>query len=307
MKTLFRTLIAGALAIPLFVAGNAAAQGDVLDQNKVGAALATLIVTDARSQTYTSTIVTNTSATDEIVLAAEVISGDPNDNWTGQSFRCPMSPGETTQFVFSPYGDGSTLTYECSKLGANEFSPPGDLSLEKTMDVNAAKGIMFLSIEGASFPNPTLSKNVLEGKSVVLNYKDGKAYEVGAVPFQAVNPGAQDYDTAYEFDGREYARFPESLTASFHAPVAGLIKATLILFTLDGRLSSHHTPNAEAVVYFFNDDEEFHNTSLYFDCFAMLPLEEIDSRFLKDNLGSQVGHLQIIPQSVDPNDENHDG
>ena len=187
-------------------------------------------------------------------------------------------------------------------------SNPDDLSQAKTMQVDAAKGIMWLSIEGAGFPNPTLSKNVLEGKSVVLNYTDGKAYEVGAVPFQAPDPGGQDFDTAYEFDGREYARFPESLTASFHAPTAnGDVEATLILFALDGRLSSHHTPNAEAVVYFFNDDEEFHNTSLYFDCFAMLALEDIDSRFLKDNLGSQVGHLQIIPQSVDPNDENHDG
>ncbi len=194
MKRIFRSMIAGALAIPLFVAGNAAAQGDVLDQNKVGSALATLIITDGATMTYTSTIVTNTSATDEIVLAGEVISGDPNDNWTGQSFRCPMSPGETTQFVFSPYGDGSTLTYECSIPGANEFSDPADLSQEKTMQVNAAKGILWLSIEGASFPNPALAKNVREGKSGVLNYMDGKADEVGAVPCQSPDAGGQWFD-----------------------------------------------------------------------------------------------------------------
>jgi hypothetical protein len=174
------------------------------------------------------------------------------------------------------------------------------------MPTNARNGILWLTIEGRDFPNPTLSKNILEGKSTVIDFADGTAYEVGAVPFQSPAPEVQDFDTNYEFDGAELAQFPESLTASFHAPDDGL-EATLILFTLDGRLSSHDVPNAEAVVYFFNDDEEFFNTSLYFDCFAMIDLEDVDSRFLRQNLGSQVGHLEIIPQSVDPDDANHDG
>ncbi|MCP3994013.1 MAG: hypothetical protein GY722_02970 [bacterium] len=303
MKQLFCTMFAGVLALLLLVAGPARA--DVLDQNKVGAALAILIVTD--TNTITSAIVTNTSPTDPVILAGEVISGDSNDNWSGQSFRCPMTPGETTQFVFSSSGSGSTMRYECSNPDAGPFSGSGQLSIAKTMGTKAAKGILWLTIEDRAFPFPTLSKNVLEGKSTVVDFTNGTAYEVGAVPFQSPAPETQDFDKYYEFNGQELAEFPESLTASFHAPVVGLLDATLILFTLDGRLSSTSTPNPQAVMYFFNDDEEFFNSSVYFDCFAMLELGYIDSRFLRSNLGSQVGHLEIIPQSVDPADANHDG
>ncbi|MCP3994011.1 MAG: hypothetical protein GY722_02960 [bacterium] len=75
-------MIAGALAVPLLVAAGSAS-ADVLDQNKVGAALAILVIT-AKSA-ITSAIVTNTSPTDSIVLAGEVISGDPGDHWMGAS------------------------------------------------------------------------------------------------------------------------------------------------------------------------------------------------------------------------------
>ncbi|MCP3994012.1 MAG: hypothetical protein GY722_02965 [bacterium] len=219
-----------------------------------------------------------------------------------------MTPGETTQFVFKDSLSGSTMTYECSDPDADQFSPEADRNIKKTMVTDAAMGILWLTIEGRSFPYPTLSKNILEGKSTYIDFGQGYAFEVGAVPFQSPAPEAQDFDAVYEFNGQELAEFPESLTASFHAPFANnRLQAQLILFTLDGRLSSMDTPNPEAVVYCYNDDEEFFNTSYYFDCFSMVDLEAIDSRFMRHNPGSQAGHLEIIPQSVDPADANHDG
>ena len=68
----------------------------------IGAALALPIITStsggATRGIATSMIVTNTSATESLILAAEAIDGDANGTWMGQSFKCPMSPGETTQF-----------------------------------------------------------------------------------------------------------------------------------------------------------------------------------------------------------------
>ena len=72
-----------------------------------------------------------------------------------------MTPGETTQFVFTPNGNGSTLKYECSDPSADQFSDPALRSLPRTMQTNARNGILFLTIEGRAFPNPTLSKNIL--------------------------------------------------------------------------------------------------------------------------------------------------
>ncbi|MCP4006778.1 MAG: hypothetical protein GY725_21570 [bacterium] len=311
MKRYLLSMFAGALA--MLIAAPASAQ-TVLDQNKVGAALAILYVTGVSDDIATSALVTNTSATG-VAVHGEVISGDPDDSWRGQSFSCYMTPFETTQFFFQSNGvNGSRLTTECSQPGTTTLPAP---SSPHNQPYAGSKGILWLSLEASSGsnPRPPVFSNVLEGKSVVFNFTDGSAFEVGAVPFQSPDPATANTNSAWEFDGSELAQFPEALSASFHAPVTttGLVggaeklSATLITFVLDGRLSSSATPNAEAVMYFYNDDEEFFNTSLFFDCFAMLKLEDIDSRFLRNNLGSPTGNLQIIPQSVDPADANHDG
>ena len=323
-------MLAGALA--LLIASPASAQNTVLDQNKVGAALAILFITDDGGlpvlpgghvgspalPIITSAIVTNTSVTDSVILHGEIISGDTGDLWTGDSFTCNMTPGETTQFVFSPLGAGSLLKTECSDGDAQPLDGKDNKSNPKNVPNDAQKGILWLTISTAAFPpGGTLYQNILEGKSVVFNFNDGTAYEVGAVPFQSPDPGMANFDNNWQFNGLELARFPESLTASFHAPsngvsaagtpVPGLVlRTTLILFVLDGRLSSTLTPNAEALLFFFNDDEEFFDTNVSVDCFRMVDLETLDGRFTAALLGSPTGHLEIIPQSVDPADENHD-
>jgi hypothetical protein len=282
-----------------------------LDLSEMAAALALPVITDAATATHTSIIVTNTSA-NTVVLGFEVLSGDPLDNWSSNSFICLVTGNETTEIYITPDGaGGSLLSFECSASDADQHSPLGDLNIPRVEPAAAGKGILW--VYTANLAGTVTSNNVLVGDATIINYSTGQAWSAGAIPFQGKDAFAQSGDQTFRFDGLEYAKFPSLLTTNFHAPTDGIgggVDAALVLFTLDGSTggigSPTPTPAAMVSVDFFNDDERLRDTALTFDCFTIIELSALDARFIRSNLGSRIGHMQLRPQPVARNDLAHD-
>jgi hypothetical protein len=266
-------------------------------QQEMGAALALPIITGtdpAGGATVTASTVTNLGR-EGITLAIQVIDGDPGESWNSSSFSCYVTAHESTVFVFEPDGPGrSKVSFECSSSDANWSSRAALLNIPQTEHLIAATGIMFVAIEQNEV---TVSKNLLIGDSVVIDYGQGAAYTLPGFTFQGLDYFSQDGDRQYRFDDLEYAAFPSVLASNFIAPQANHVTADLILFTLDGAVGQSTVP-VNLKVDFYNDDERRRDTSIGFDCFTILPLEAIDPRFSAQNLGSTVGSLVLTPRDV---------
>jgi hypothetical protein len=267
-----------------------------LQLQEMGAALALPLLTDDVSggQTVTYTTITNGSS-ENLTLAINVLNGDPGESWRSASFSCHVTGRETTLFRFEPDGSGrSKVSFECSTTDANSTSPPDQLNVLRTEHLLSATGIMFVAIEQNG---RTVSKNALFGEATVIDYAQGMAYSLPAISFQGNDPFAQDGDTQYRFDNKEYSGFPAVLASNFLAPKAGNVTADLVLFTLDGKTGQGPIP-VDLKVDFFNDDELHRDASIRFDCFAVLRLEDIDPRFLAPYLQSPAGSFTLTPRDV---------
>jgi hypothetical protein len=283
------SLLAACLAL---LAGPATAQN--LDLAEVGAALALPVVTDTPGTgdvTWTSILITNTSA-NGIRLGFQVISGDPDDDWSADSFDCPLSPNETTHFLIEPAGDDARIHFECSIPGAT-YDDPGSLNVVRSELVDAMNGIFFAFVQ--DHLGQVKSNDVLIGTATIVDFDRNTAFSVDAVPFQGGDILAQDGNREFKFNGLEYAQFPSMVLTQFHAP-DDQVEAFLILFGLDGTTGSGG-PDISVKVDFWNDDELPRDTDFDFDCFTIVSLPTIDSRFLRANLGSSVGHLKLTPRA----------
>jgi hypothetical protein len=276
-----------------FVAGTASAQNLNLDE--VGSLLALPIVT-GQGDEVAQTLITVTNAGAAARLHVNVISGDPEDSWRAQDFSCPVTATETVLFTFTGVGAGSVLSYECS--GVQVANAP----------LAARNGIFVVTIEdeNAAQGTGTLNDNQIFGDAIILDFSNAAAYSVGAVAFQGVAPGPGTLDRDYRFDNVEYTAWPSAVATNFIAPSANGTSASLILFTLDGTAGVGSTPNAAASIKFYNDDEVQQSTSYFFDCFSIVDLLAIDTRFVDVALGSQAGWLVLTPEEVQPADANHD-
>jgi hypothetical protein len=301
-------------------AGTASAN---LNLNETAAALALPIITDTsenncetqeciqRNGRDTVTYMTVTNASSEgLTLAINVIDGDSNKygnkgsyhHWSASSFSCYVTGRETTLFKFTPDGYGrSKVEFECSTQGANETFPPQALSIPRTEYFNHSTGIMFIAIEQNGV---TVSKNVLFGDWVTVDYAAGSAYSAEAIAFQGKDPFSQNGDRVYKFDNKEYAAFPALLATNFLAPNRG-IKAELVLFTLDGTTGQSPVP-VDLHYNFYNDDEVKRDGDYAFDCFAIVDLAWVDSRFEEYRLQSPAGHLELEPRDVTNGNAAHD-
>jgi len=300
MRTLKRTLVSAmAMACVLGVATTSMAQNNNLDE--VGAALALPVITDWETNTVTFNVVTNVSS-DDLVLHVNVINGY---DWSAFDFSCYVTASETTLFRFRPLDDYSLrLIFECTNPQTGEAEPE-----EQTIDVDS--GIMFVALEDPQ--GGTVNQNAIFGDSVVVSFEQGYAWSVGAVSFQGIVPDAPGVDDRdYRFDGMEYSNFPSVLATNFIAPTSETarvgIDAELILFTLDGTTGISPGPNARLNIIFYNDDERPFSTSYAFDCFSIVRLTDIDSRFQRGPayLDSAAGHMFMTPQITTQTSTTHD-
>jgi hypothetical protein len=292
-------------------AGTASAN---LDLNETAAALALPIITSSGPEGTVSRLVSATALTymtvtnassEGLTLAINVIDGDYGryHSWGASSFSCYVTGRETTLFTFSPDGPGrSKVDFECSATTADENSDPSQLNIRRTEYFNHATGIMFLAIEQSG---KTVSKNVIFGDWVAVDYSSGSAYSGEAIGFQGVDPFAQSGDRVYKFNGKEYSAFPQVLATNFIAPNLSGLNAELILFTLDGTVGQAPVP-VDIHYNFYNDDELKRDGEFDFDCFAIIDLARTDSRFLDSRLGSPAGHLEMEPRDVTNGNAAHD-
>jgi len=159
--------------------------------------------------------------------------------------------------------------------GAGEFHSSG---------IGTSEGIMFVSIEDP-VSGQTLSSNVLFGDATVIDYGRGSAFSVNGITFQGIDPFAQNGDRSYRFDNMEYTAFPSVLASGFLSDV----EAYLILFTLDGTVGSSGPPPARGALNFWADGRATSFRSLFFDCFAVIPLS---------TPGYTAGYFELVPQIV---------
>jgi len=295
------------LGMSLGLVTTATAQNANLDE--VAAALTLPVITELEYDIVTFNVVTNVSPQAK-VLHINLIDGY---DWKAANFSCYVTASETTLFKFLPK-DGRRLEvrFECTNPltgAAEEFSDTIDME----------EGVMFVALEDPE-SGQTINENAIFGDSVVINFRDGSAWSVGAVSHQGEDPqaiGVDDRD--YRFDGVEYANFPGVLATNFLAPTTGDrtrkreqrdrigVDAVLVLFTLDGTVGDGaYGPQAKLSITFYNDDERPFSTSHLFDCFDIVALEWIDSRFFADDLGSEVGHMFMTPEIIQQDNATHD-
>jgi len=256
------------------------AQAGDLDLDEMGAALALPIITDDATETLI--VVTNT-APQALILHINVISNDAS--WGSANFSCPVTRSETTLFRFRGIGGSAVVDYECSKLpgvpGGGEFS----------QSVGTPEGIMFIAIEDPE-TGLTLSQNVLFGDATVIDYAQGGAFSVGAIPFQGVVAAAQNGDRTYRFDNMEYTAFPGTLASHY---VNGAT-TSLILFTLDGIVGGGGPP-ARGNLNFYQGGRATSFAGIFFDCFAIIPLRVS---------GRDFGFFDLTPRVVSYPNTVHD-
>ncbi len=264
-----------------------------LDLDEMAALLALPFLTAVEGSSPTTELVVTNGLAESINLHINVINGDPGEGWETSSFDCNVTARETTHFVISRDGDGSSIDFECSATGADSNSAADQLNIAQTEVTNANNGIMVIAVEQGG---ATVSRNAIFGDSTVIAADVGAAFSVGAIAFQGLDPLNQDGDRQYEFDGLEYAQFPSSLATNFLAPDPQTV-GVLLLFTLDGTADVSPVP-ASARVFFYNDDETERDANFDFDCFTLIELEDIDPRFAAANLGSRAGHMTMTPRNV---------
>lgn len=304
-KTIGAVALAAALAAG---AGEARAQGTI-DAQAQGAVLVLPYLTTSPQggERITISTVTNLFLEFAITLHLVWISGDPGDGWASLDYNCPLTPLETTYFVFEKAEDGTaTVTFECSTLG--QATPdPSETNHVYTRSIPGQNGIMFVAVEcqigsPACPPGPlgkrTLPDNALLGDASVVDFAQGYAFSVGAIHIQGLS--SNDGDRLYAFDGlTDYETFASALTTNYIAPDDDTT-LELILFTLDGKVNAGPGIVAQVVGFAFDDDENFSSGAIEFDCFVVQdvsapPPHGFGTNIRRDVGGHLVGHLELYP------------
>ena len=294
-----------AMAVVCSFGSSANADGGIFNQATLGAALVLPWETDAVTASKL-TIATITNALTELPITLHVTVLD--ENWDATNFDCPLTPSETTAFVFSydTTRGKSRVETECSRLGVTG-PDPGQTNDYVTRTLSANRGIMFVSVEcqkgvqgcpGGTLGARTLGINALLGDATVIDFGQGYAYSVNAIHIQNGAKG-NNGDRLYRFDGLEYAQFPSALATNFISPSDTGIAANLILFTLDGKANDSQAINFAVAGNAFDDDENPTSGGEEFDCYANVGIEEIfGDNVIREESGSVVGHLELLVTGV---------
>ena len=143
-----------AAAAMIFATGVAQANyTGVIKPNTLGAAIVLPYLTSPLAEGGERvTVVTLTNASDEfpVELKVEFIGRD----FSGDDFRCPLTPEETTYFIVRSEwlppdqgGDRTTVTYECSSDIGSIGQGEGGGNAVVTQPLTSMDGIVFASLE----------------------------------------------------------------------------------------------------------------------------------------------------------------
>ncbi len=155
-------------------------------------------------------------------------------------------------------------------------------------------GFVTVSLENAA-GNSTTS-NVLLGSEVIVDYTNGMAFSLPAIPFQGKLGGDGDRD--FGFDDVEYGKLPRYVAADFLAPdfpnTVFRGRGGLIAFTLN--FERGRAPRSSCTVTGYDAAEHPFSRGFSFGCWGIADLCSISSEFCYPNLGS--GFCQ--PYTPDP-------
>jgi hypothetical protein len=319
-----------ALTAILLLAAASAGAGEpsaVINPNTLGAAVAIPYLTDAPGvgERISIATVTNGSSWQPIVLHLTWISAT---DWSSIDSDCPLTPLETTHFVFERYQatDTAIVHFDCSADGSGPGATSGGESVMR--QVPGANGMMFAAVEcqslycppaapGGEGPEPrTLLTNILSADLIVMDFGTGQAFSVPAIHIQGRGQ-SEPFDRNYEFSGQmgSYAAFPTVLTTNYVAPDDS-ITAELLLFTLDGKVGTGPGIQAGIAGSAYDDDENPTSGRIRFDCMTVTPIDASPNGWglnvTRPFAGHTAGHLTLYPTSVSRNDEhersqNNDG
>ena len=306
-KTILIGMLTATFAVGTF-GSSASAQNATIDASTLGAALALPWETDPNTASkLTIATVTNGLVNDPLTLHVTVL-----DEFCGATnFDCPLTPSETTSFVFSydTVRGTSRVQAECSRLGV--IGPdPGQTNDVVNKTLSANRGVMFVSVEcqkgstnlgacpGGTNGLRTKGINALLGDATIADFGQGFAYSVNAIHIQA-GSDRNNGDRLYKFDGREYKSFPSALATNFVSPSDTGIAANLALFTLDFKA------NDPQPIWFaldgdaYDEDENPTSGGEVYDCYANNSIEDIFGyNVLREESGSLVGHLELLVSDV---------
>jgi hypothetical protein len=150
-------------------------------------------------------------------------------------------------------------------------------------------GMLIVTLEDED--ENTLTDNVLLGEEVVVNYQDGSALSIPAIPFQG---GAGNSDRVYDFNDVEYGKLPRIVAADYLAPnINSSGNALLALFTLG--FERRFPPLVDCSVTGWDAHENSVSASFQFGCWALYDVCQISPEYCYPNLG-----LFNNPQMPDP-------
>ncbi len=173
----------------------------------------------------------------------------------------------------------------------------GSVTQIRNLDTGAVRscaqrvGLVTVDVEDAN--HVVLTDNILLGEEVVVDYANGAAMSVEALPIQG---DLGDGNRLFGFDGSEYRKFPSVVGTDFLAPDwGGPLQAHLTLFTLAFR--RQFPPLTDCSVVGFDARENQFSNSFQFGCWTTVALDDIDPEFAYPFLGSveadQHGWVQL--------------
>jgi hypothetical protein len=266
-----KTLVAG-LAVAMLLCTGAFAGSDL---NEVGALLVypTIVAVPLNAPTAPAgirgveTFVTITNAGPQDVIAhVSYINGqyESYQYCYECDFQIPLTGNDTETLVITSGPGGTHIQAE-------------DLYLD--MSCPWPWGMLVVALEDED--GNTITDNVLLGEEVVVNYANGSAFSIPAIPFQG---GTGDGDRAYGFDDEEYGKMPRIVAADFLAPdVQQNASAMLSLFTLG--FERQFPPLVDCSVIGFDANEHPFSSSFQFGCWGLWDLYQISPEFYYPNLG----------------------
>ena len=251
------------------------------DLNEVGAFLvypAVIAINQGMTNVETYLSIVHTGDTDVsahivFINGQQFIGSDPDDFNPEYCFECdyniPLTPNDTELLTirFTPFGividsEDDTLQGACPH-------PFG-----------------FVTVNLEDPLGSPITDNTLLGSEVFVDYGQGFAFSIPAIPFQGQNGG--DGDRIFEFDGLEYGAFPNVIAADFIAPNlaslgAPLLQAFLALFTLG--FESEFPPFTQCQIEGYDAAENPFSRSFNFGCWTFRSLESLHPEFVYGNLG----------------------
>jgi hypothetical protein len=275
-------------------------------------AVAPYVTDTAIGDLMTAVLVTNALSV-PIALELLFIDGEEDGEWNAPSLPpCILSPRETTALRFTPSGVDSVVDYECSNTvfdpSQTAFPPLNGLNTQnQTVLDNSQKGFVVVlarMVTGNGTPvNPVnipvtfaLQPNALVVDWTVIDYAAGEAYSAEAFHFQNIGVGTANNEIKLVFPtvpavSATNVIIPDCVDND--NPATCDVDVELILVPLDGRLNE---PPAQTVnIDLWNDDEVNVDRKHDYECFDIVRLASVDSRFLASSRCPTVAGFDTAP------------